>query len=214
MKTFNFTILLLLFINGVSKAQFLQDIQGRVITEQSYTDVIGSPFLNDAFVNGNVILTNGVKFQSVALKYSSYNDELFFKNPKDESLLSFVVPVKSFELLGQMYINGFPAIDNFTENSFYELIANSSVKLLLKNYKTILENKAYNSASTEKKFEDNKIYYVFKDGKMKRFKPSKKDLMETFADKSSEIDVFLKKEKVDFKNNADLVKVFEYYSSL
>jgi len=214
MKTFNFTILLLLFINGVSKAQFLQDIQGRVITEQSYTDVIGSPFLNDAFVNGNVILTNGVKFQSIALKYSSYNDELFFKNPKDESLLSFVVPVKSFELLWQMYINGFPAIDNFTENSFYELIANSSVKLLLKNYKTILENKAYNSASTEKKFEDNKIYYVFKDGKMKRFKPSKKDLMETFADKSSEIDVFLKKEKVDFKNNADLVKVFEYYSSL
>ena len=214
MKTFNLTILLLLFISGVSKAQFLQDIQGRVITTQTYTDVIGSPFLNDAFVNGNVVLINGVKFQNVLLKYSSYNDELFFKNPKDESLLSFVVPVKSFELLGLMYINGFPAIDNFTENSFYELIANSSVKLLLKNYKTILENKAYNSASTEKKFEDNKIYYVFKDGKMKRFKPSKKDFMETFADKSSEIDVFLKKEKVDFKNNADLVKVFDYYSSL
>ena len=49
---------------------------------------------------------------------------------------------------------------------------------------------------------------------MKRFKPSKKDFMEIFADKSSEIDIFLKKEKVDFKNNADLVKVFEYYSSL
>ena len=214
MKTFNFTILLLLLSIGILNAQFLQDIQGRVITEQSYTDVIGSPFLNDAFVNGNVVLTNGVKFKSVLLKYSSYNDELFFKNPKDESLLSFVVPVKSFELLGQTYVNGFPRIDNFTENSFYELIANSSVKLLLKNYKTILENKPYNSASVEKKFEDNKIYYVFKAGKMKRFKPSKKDFMETFADKSSEIDIFLKKEKVDFKNNADLVKVFEYYSSL
>ena len=214
MKTFNFTILLLLLSIGILNAQFLQDIQGRVITEQSYTDVIGSPFLNDAFVNGNVVLTNGVKFKSVLLKYSSYNDELFFKNPKDESLLSFVVPVKSFELLGQTYVNGFPRIDNFTENSFYELIANSSVKLLVKNYKTILENKPYNSASVEKKFEDNKIYYVFKAGKMKRFKPSKKDFMETFADKSSEIDIFLKKEKVDFKNNADLVKVFEYYSSL
>ena len=214
MKNFNFTILLLFFIHGVSNAQFLQDIQGRVITTQTYTDVIGSPFLNDAFVNGNVVLVNGVKFQNVPLKYSSYNDELFFKNPKDESLLSFVLPVKSFELLGLMYINGFPAIDNFTENSFYELIANSSVKLLLKNFKTILENKSYNSASVEKKFEDNKIYYVFKAGKMKRFKPSKKDFMETLADKSSEIDVFLKKEKVDFKNNADLAKVFEYYSSL
>ena len=213
MKTFNLTILLLL-ITGLSKAQFLQDIQGRVITEQSYTDVIGSPFFNNAFVNGNVVLINGVKFHSVPLKYSSYNDELFFKNPKDESLLSFVVPVKSFELLGQTYVNGFPAIDNFTENSFYELIANSSVKLLLKNYKTILENKPYNSASVEKNFMDNKVYYIFRAGKMKRFKPSKKDLMEIFADKGSEIDVFLKKEKVDFKNNADLAKVFNYYSSL
>ena len=213
MKTFNFTILLLLFITGVSKAQFLQDIQGRVITEQTYIDVIGSPFFNNDFVTGNVVLTNGNKFQCVPLKYNSYNDELFFKNPKDGSLLSFEVPVKSFELLGQTYINGFPAIDNFNENSFYGLIANSSVKLLVKNYKTILENKPYNSASVEKKFEDNKVYYVFKAGKMQRFKPTKKDILEIFGDKSSEIDAFLKKDKVDFKNYADLAKVFEYYSS-
>lgn len=214
MKTFNLTILLLLFITGVSKAQFLQDIQGRVITAQSYTDVVGTPFLNSDFVIGNVILTNGNKFQGLPLKYSAYDDELFFKNPKNESLLSFVIPVKSFELLGQTYLNGFPAIDKFTENSFYELISNSSVKLLVKNYKTILEIKPYNSASVEKKFEDNKVYYAFKAGKMIRFKPTKKDLLETFGDKSSEIDAFLKKEKLDFKNNTDLAKVFEYYSSL
>lgn len=214
MKTFNFTILLLIMITGVSKAQFLQDIQGRVITEQSFTDVIGSPFFNNDFVNGNVILTNGNKFQSVPLKYSSYNDELFFKNPKDGSLLSFVIPVKSFELMGQTYVNGFPAIDNFTENSFYQLIADKKVKLLLKNYKTILENKPYNSATTEKRFEENKVYYILKEGKIQRFKPSKKDLLETFNDKSAEIDAFLKKEKVDFKSDNDLSKVFEYYSSL
>jgi len=49
---------------------------------------------------------------------------------------------------------------------------------------------------------------------MTRFKPSKKDLLETFSDKSSEIDAFLKKEKLDFKSNDDLAKVFQYYSSL
>jgi hypothetical protein len=213
MKIFISSILFL-FITNVSKAQFLQDIQGRVITEQSFTDVIGSPFFNNVFVNGNVVLTNGDKFKDVPLKYSSYKDELFFKNPKDGSLLSFVVPVKSFELLGETYINGLPAVDNFTENSYYVLIADAKVKLFVKNYKTILENKPYNSASIEKKFEDNKTYYVLKDGKMSRFKPSKKDLLETFGDKSAEIDSFLKKEKIDYKNNADLVKVFQHYSTL
>lgn len=213
MKIFLIPILFLFIVNAC-KAQFLQDIQGRVITEQSFTDVIGSPFFKNEFVMGNVVLTNGDKFKDVLLKYNSYNDELFFKNPKDGSLLSFVVPVKSFDLLGETYINGLPAIDNFTENSFYVLIVDTKVKLFLKNYKTILESKPYNSASVEKKFEDNKTYYVFKEGKMTRFKPSKKDLLETFSDKSSEIDVFLKKEKLDFKSNDDLAKVFQYYSSL
>jgi len=213
MKIFIISILFLFIVN-VCKAQFLQDIQGRVITEQSFTDVIGSPFFNNEFVIGNVVLTNGDKFKDVLLKYSSYNDELFFKNPKDGSLLSFVVPVKSFELLGETYMSGLPAVDNFTENSFYVLIVDTKVKLFVKNYKTILENKPYNSASVEKKFEDNKTYYVFKEAKMTRFKPSKKDLLETFSDKSSEIDAFLKKEKLDFKSNDDLAKVFQYYSSL
>lgn len=213
MKIF-ITSILFLFVVNVCEAQFLQDIQGRVITEQSFTDVIGTPFFNNEFVDGNVVLTNGDKFKNVPIKYSSYGDELFFKNPKDGTLLSFVVPVKSFELLGQTYVNGLPAIDNFTKKSYYVLVADYKVKLFVKNYKTILVNKPYNSASIEKKFEDNKAYYIFKDDKMMRFRPSKKDLLATFYDKSAEIDAFLKKEKLDFKNDIDLAKVFQYYSSL
>lgn len=213
MKIFISTILFL-FIVSKSRAQFLQDIQGRVINEQSYTDIIGSPFFNNEFINGKVVLNNGDKYDNVPLKYSSYTDELFFKNPKDGALLSFVLPVKSFELLGRNYLNGLPNVDNFTDKTFYQLIFDGKVKLLVKNQKTILENKPYNSATVEKKFEESVFYYAFKDGKMQRFKPSKKDLLETFADKSTEIDAFLKKEKVDFKSNDDLAKVFEYYSSL
>ncbi|MCY7291618.1 MAG: hypothetical protein LH615_05480 [Ferruginibacter sp.] len=209
------SLIVFLCIVNVSKAQvYLQNIQGTLIKGKSFTDVIGSPFLNDEFVNGNVALTNGDEFDGVPLKYSSYDDELFFKNPKDGSLLGFVVPVKSFELLGQNYIRGLPAVDNFTENSYYVLIADSKVKLLFKNYKTIIENKLYGSANTEKKFEDNKVYYVFKEGKMLRFKPSKKGLLEIFSDKTTEIDSYLKKEKVDFKSNDELAKVFKYFSSL
>jgi hypothetical protein len=214
MKTFNFTILLLLLINGISKAQFLQDVQGRPIFESKHVDVVGTPFLNENWVSGTIVLQNGLIYKDILLKYSEYDDELFFKNLKDNSMMSFVQPVKSFELLGKKYENGLPAIDNFTQQSFYELITDGKVKLLFKTYKTILESKPYNSATTEKKFQDYKAYYILRDDKINRFKPSKKDVLETFKDKNLEIDAFIKREKVDFKNNADLDKVFKYYNAL
>lgn len=210
-----FTYIIFLHSVHFCNAQYLlQDKQGVVMTEKSYTDVIGSNFFNDDYINGTVVLNNGKKYENLALKYDCYNDELFFKNEKDNLLLSFTVPVKSFELLGQKYINGLPPIDNFTTQSFYQVITDSEVKLLVKNYKTIVENKQHNSATIEKKFEDNKIYYVFKNGKMQRFKLSKKEFIEIFNDKSEEVDAFLKKVEVDFKNISHVSKIFEYFSSL
>ncbi|WP_291404134.1 hypothetical protein [Daejeonella sp.] len=215
MKSIIIALALTALISTSSSGQmYLQDVDGKPFIEKNAIDVIGSPFLNNEFINGKVTLNNGNKYENIPLKYSIFKDELYFKNPKDGSLLSFVVPVKNFELLGLKYINGLPAIDNFTDKTFYGLIADGKMKLLVKNYKTILENKQYNSATIEKKYEDIKSYFILKDGNMQRFKPSKKEFLMIFEDKNLEIDSYLKKEKIDFKNNLDLAKVFEYYFSL
>lgn len=86
--------------------------------------------------------------------------------------------------------------------------------MLIKNYKIIIETKPYNSPTVEKKYEEIKSYYILKDGKINLFKPSRKDILMIFEDKSEKIDSYLKSEKIDFKNNIDLVKVFKYYDSL
>lgn len=215
MKILGISFILTFVINSTSIAQmYLQDVDGRPFIEKHAVDVVGTPFLYKDFLEGTVMLSNGKKYENIPLKYNSYKDELYFKNPKDNSLLSFVVPVKEFELAGQKYVNGFPAIDNFTDKSFYEILADGKIKLFVKNYKSILENKPYNSATIEKKYEDIKSYFIIKDGNMKRFKPSKKDFLIIFEDKSSKIDAFLKSEKIDFKNNLDLARVVEFYNSL
>jgi hypothetical protein len=218
MKTYNISILLLFFISGVANAQYLQDLQGKPIMAIAYTDVVGTPFLFDTWSKGTVELEDGAIYKDVFLKYSSFKDELFFKNPKDESLLTFLLPVKSFLLQtgteSQLYRNGFPEIDNYDKSAFYRVLFDKGLTLLVKNYKTMLENKPYNSAITEKSFKDNTSYYIFKANTMKKFKPSKKDFLELFPAKAFEVEAFMKKEKIDFKNNDDLVKVVEYYTSL
>ena len=214
MKFLTTLMLLLCFTNAGKAQEYLRDILGRPIRELAFIDVIGSPFANDEFLKGNVILNNDDEYENVPLKYNTYNDELYFKNVKDEMLLSFVIPVKWFKLAGQTYLNGFPEIDNFTRNSFYGLLAGNKIKLLFKSYKTILESRPYNSPHAEKRFESNKAYFILKEGKMYRFKPSRKDLLDLFASSGPKIEEYIKKEKVNFKNDEDLVKLFDFINTL
>lgn len=209
------TLVLLLCFTNASKAQvYLRDIQGRVIRETNFAGVIGSPFENDEFLNGNVMLTNNDEYENVPIKYNIYNDELYFKNTKDEMLLSFVIPVKWFKLAGQTYLNGFPEIDNYTKNTFYGFVAGNKIKLLFKVYKTIAESRPYNSPNVEKKFERYKDYYILKEGKMYRFKPSKKDLLNLYVSEGPKIEEYIKKEKINFKKEEDLVKIIDFINSL
>ncbi len=218
MKKLHTTFLILLASFGFANAQYLQDIQGRLIMEITYTDIKGSPFMFGDWVLGTVMLGNGDTYSNVPLKYNIFDEKLYFKNPKNAELLEFVQPVKSFkfiELKGSgIFSKGFPTIDKFNTETFYDVLFDGKVKLLNKKYKTLLEVKPYNSATAEKSFVDQNEYYLFKDSKIKRIKNSKKDFLEIFSDKSNQVDDFIKKEKIDFKNNDDLVKVFSYYDSL
>lgn len=221
MKKLKTTILLLLIVAIRSNAQFLtnfSDVQGKPIVGSSYTDVTGTAFLYDDWLKGTIEQGNKTSFKGVDLKYSTYKDELYFKNPKDDATLSFALPIVAFSLdvKGKIetYRNGFPEVDNFNTKSYYQVLFEGGVKLLFKSFKTLVEVKPYNSNITEKKFIDNSSYYLLKDNVMQKFKPTKKDVLELFKSKSTEVDSFIKNEKIDFKQQKDLIKLFEYYSSL
>lgn len=218
MKTVRITILLLLVFVGVSKAQYLQDVQGKPVMEKSYTDIVGTPLLFPNWVLGEVNLDNGNSYQNIPLKYNIVDDILYFMNPKDSTMLEFVQPVQSFNLKlksGELdYANGFPAIDGFKETSFYQVLYDGTTKLLKKSSKTVLENRPYNSATIEKSFLDASEYFMLQNDKIQKLRLTKKVLLSLFGDKSSQLADFMKKEKIDFKNDEDLIKVFKYYDSL
>lgn len=216
------TTLLILFIFTIRlNAQFIQnisDIQGKPLIERTYSDVSGTIFLFDDWIKGTVEQGSKTSYKDVDLKYNTYSDELFFKNPKDGAMLSFVSPATAFSLNVNgkidIYRNGFPEIDNFNTKSYYQVIFDGGIKLLFKSYKTLIQVKPYNSTTTEKKFIDNSVYYILNGNVMTKFKPSRKDFLEIFSSKSNEIDAFIKKEKIDFKQHQDLTKVFVYYNTL
>ena len=218
MKNLITTTFILFFFIGIANGQYLNDLQGKPLSEISFTDVVGTPYLYDGWTKGTVELVNGTFYKDLDLKFSLFTDELFFKNTKDETMLAFVLPVKSFlldfESQKSLYRNGFPEVDNFNKKAYYQVLYDGNLKLLFKSYKTVSEIKPYNSATTEKKFAENYSYYILKDDLMVKIRPSKKDFLELFKNKSAEMDAFIKTEKIDFKKNQDLTRTFEFYSSL
>jgi hypothetical protein len=218
MKSFNITVLLIFSIALFAKGQLYQDISGRVVILKDYKNVEGFPYLYDNWRDGYAISENGKTFTKLALKYDLVEDNVYFKSDGGEELL-FIEPIKSFTIIkdgfSEKFSNGFPSIDNNTSVSYYQIIfKGNGISLLLRNSKYISEIKIYTSASTEKKFNQYNSYYLLKNGMMEKFKPSKNDILKLFSDKSKQVTDFIKSANIDFKNNLDLAKIFDFYYSL
>lgn len=218
MKSVKITILLLFVLQSFLSAQVVQDVQGKPVFEKSFIDISGSPYLYEEWTRGNVELENHQIFNDLALKYNTYTDEVYYKDPENGGYMSFVVPVKKFDLdkngEREIYANGFPKINNFSDKTYYQILADGKVKLLFKKYKTLVESKDYNSATSSKSFTTETDYYLFKDNKIERIRPSKKEFLTLFKDKEEQIKAYQKKEVIDYKNNLDLKKLVLFYSSL
>jgi hypothetical protein len=204
-------------------AQLMHDLQGKPYMEQSYTEIDGNPFLINNWADGNIDFVNG-KTGVVKVKYDLVKDVLLFQHKGDSTAMYFVDQVKGFTLTNSfinessiiplVFNSGYPAIDIQTTASFYQVIAPGKVQLLRHYRKAIRTDQAFNSATVTKTFAFTDLYYLYADNKISRIKPSQKSILAAMANKSTEIQAYLKTTTVDYKNDAALAKLFNYYNSL
>jgi hypothetical protein len=217
-------ISLVVFIGAVFsaytvKSQYLlNDITGAPVTVFNYEDVHGTPFLIDGWSAGTIKLSNGNTYKdNLFLKYDIKDDILYFKGTKDETL-TFVDPVVEFAIVvnqnEQHYKNGYNFTKEYSDKSFFEVLADGAVQLLKKTKKVILESKLYNSATTDKSFNDVNEYYIVSSGKVTLIKKDKKSVFTALGNKQSELENYIKTNNLNIKNDKDLAKVIAFYNSL
>lgn len=207
-----------------AQIQMLNDNQGKPVMEQSYIDVEGSPYLVPNWFPGKVSLVSG-KTMLAKLKYDLIKDELLFQSPRDSLALAFVEPVKSVSfdafgisesnLLPLVFSSGYPGIDEQTPASFYQVIADGKAKVLKRYKKIIHSDQVFNSATVTKTFVlKDAVYYLLINDKITRIKPSSKVILNALSDKAEKMQAYIKSTKLDYKSDADLAKLFNYYNSL
>jgi len=184
----------------------------------------GSVYFNENWRMGKITLNSGEVIETYPIKYDLKTQRLEIKNDIDIKILDIEL-VKKLEWLNEfsqkeIYVNCSEFKDLLTEKEaqgFYEVIAKGKITLLKKT-NLILQPSNYNEALNVGCKEDTYIkedkYYVKSDNKIEKINPKRKSVLKLFVDKAEQVDLFAKENNLEFKDENQLGKIFEYYNSL
>ena len=200
-----------------AQAQFMQDINGRVVTEVTYTDVEGSPFLFEDWNTGIVkAVENDKVFDNLKMRYDAYKDEVEYE--KDGKMYRLGPEITAFTLpTGDalyQFRRGFPAVGDQTASSFYRVLSDGNTKVLKRYEMKMRKEKPYNSATATQRFTLDEQLYVLKNGVMHPVKTNdKKGIMKLVSDEKNLMNYIIKEEQLNFRTEDDIVKLLEEYDA-
>ena len=70
------------------------------------------------------------------------------------------------------------------------------------------------SGEVDKHFETIESLYIYNNNKMQRLKKDKDFILKLLFQQKDKINVFIEENLINFKNKADIIKLFNYYNSL
>ena len=192
-------------------------LNGDLLDRKEYAAYKGSPFLLEDHTKGKIIFKSGDEREFEKLNLDLYkNLVLAVVDEKETALLNKYI--KEIQLSSEGYgLRTFKVLVEKGEYVFYEELVRDNVKLMKRQLVRLkVEDKSNatsysgNTEANQKRFAAESLYYWTQDYQsMNGFEPKKKELVSEF-NMVSDLSQFLKAEKLNPKNEDDLVKIFDY----
>jgi hypothetical protein len=185
-------------------------------------DFTGTPYKDKMFKNGT-ILKNGVPLaKNIGLRYNASKDLFEVKKSsvlKDDQAKVLKSSSDLFIIIdNENYVFLAPNENNSTQGYFlidYKSDKTSLFKKIKKEY--IPEQKAYTSLASniaENYKEKLSLYLYTNDGLLIELPGSKSKRLKAFGDKSKDIKLFVKENKINLNKETGLIEVIKYYDTL
>ena len=175
----------------------------------------GSPYYkSDQFTYGSV-LYDGILFNNLPLLYEDLRELLITK--KEGYLLQLITArVSAFTISGHQFIRLVADSSNrgISKTGFYEVLYPGRSLVLKKTYKNI-QDVASVSEGLSHFIEESDSYFIKKGNSFIRVK-SKNEMFDIFPDHQKEIQLFIKKNKLNFRKDEEntLTQVAAYYDQI
>jgi hypothetical protein len=174
-------------------------------------------FFNKEFIPAKLYTSKGLIKADNKYQLDLELNKIYFLDNVSGEEWEVKSPIKAIEFLypdAKMisFERGFPVVDGFDQQKFYQVLVTGKAKLLLATkFEEVTINKY--GAAPEKSLERTLFYYVFSNGTIEKItKPE--HFSSVCADKIKEVQAFIQKENVKLKKQSDLERVVQYYNSL
>ena len=192
------------------------------ISKYRYRDIKGSPYIFEDWVYANIISTNIEIFEDMRVNYNGHTKS--FEVIKGQEVIDLderwymrveIYPEKNPSLVkdfGEEKIIFQRDLHPKMEAIFGQLVYGGGRLTLFKTYHADLSKKKIEDVGKTLEFQrfvGKYTYYMIKDGKLTTVSTKKKSMLKALG-KHPEIDDYIKKEKIDFRSEADLCKLMAF----
>lgn len=184
-----------------------------------YDGVAGNPYILKDWADGVVRFNNGRVMNQFKLKFDCSRNRLILQFdgasfPAEGNIKEFVIYTKSGKKKDSMvFRKGFPAIDRGTAETFYHIMLPGKATLLRLVSRNIVEEKDLLASNHRRFFEDEELFYLWKDGTMTHLPKDKGALLLKFPDNPGIVQ-YITAEQFRMKSPDDFLKIVGKYNEL
>lgn len=220
---------LILFLIAFSLPAFAQivnlpDNSGAPIREQKYQNVEGSPYLFEAWINGDLQLADGSVRKNIPIKYNTYQQQVEVVSD-GQTIAVYPSSLKEFTInsldengnkVSYKFRNGFK-VPPYKKDDFFQVLYDGEMKLLGRVKTQLVEpitSSSYGATNKASTFESGKEYFVLKkNGEAEKIRLRKKDIRNLFPEKKDLIKKIIREEDIDLDTEEGVTILFSNLDS-
>ena len=206
--------------SGYGSNNFMSYINGEWVKDRTKGDdsYSGSNYLFNSWSNNAEVYDlkgKGYKLTNCNFNVASNTMEAMLDKSEDKTFAFNSKDVSKIKIGNKNFVK--KTLNN-NPNYLLEEIIKGDKMTLLKSYSAVIVPGNVNPM-TQKKLNKDKIsinssYYVDRDGSLEEIKLKKSSVLKIMSDKKDELKSFLSENKLSFKEDDDVKKIFRYYNSI
>lgn len=190
-------------------------INGRRYYGYSHQVSTGTPFLESvSFVNGSILYDGGF-YNDIPVNYDVVADKVITKSLHSGFVWSLINErVKAFSLLNRRFIRiTAEAYNGALRTGYYEVLYEGNKSTALKRTSKVIKED-HTAQQIRHAIYDEIDYYLVVDNEVHKIK-RRRDILNAYADKKKDVQVFIKSNKIRTKNNLSeaMKKIASFYET-
>lgn len=182
---------------------------------------IGSPYANPDFLPGILMTTDSVIHKNIYLRYNVHKNEMEVKTSDDEEseIFSLLKSPDFYVQIKDKVYEFVPLNGKIEGGTYFEILYSGDHVDLYKNqtkkYSPPERARTSLQGDVPQRFDDlNRYYIVTNEGVLYEVPSSRKKILDIFKAKRNELEKHTKKNKLNFNDESDLLKLIRYYDTL